>query len=51
LLLLFFTRNTFTVKSRKPDPQSGLLWLPVFLVVAVGYGVAGFWLFDERHYT
>jgi phosphatidylglycerol lysyltransferase len=51
LLLLFFTRNTFPVKSRKPDLQSGLLRLLVFLVVAVGYGITGFWLLDERHFN
>jgi phosphatidylglycerol lysyltransferase len=51
LLLLFLTRNTFTVKSRKPDLQSGLLRLLVVLVVAVGYGITGFWLLDERHFN
>jgi phosphatidylglycerol lysyltransferase len=50
LLLLLFTRNTFTVKSRRPDLRSGLLRLLVSAMVAVGYGITGFWLLDERHF-
>jgi phosphatidylglycerol lysyltransferase len=50
LLLLLFTRDMFSVKSRRPDLRSGLLSLLVSSVVAVGYGIAGFWLLDERHF-
>lgn len=50
LLLLLFARNTFTVKSRRPDLRSGLLRLLVSAVVAVSYGITGFWLLDERHF-
>jgi phosphatidylglycerol lysyltransferase len=50
LLLLFFTRGMFSVKSRRPDLRSGLLRLLVSSVVAVGYGITGFWLLDERHF-
>jgi phosphatidylglycerol lysyltransferase len=49
-LLLLFTRNTFTVKSSTPDFRSGLLRLLVSAVVAVSYGITGFWLLDERHF-
>jgi phosphatidylglycerol lysyltransferase len=49
-LLLLFTRNTFTVKSSRPDLRSGLLRLLVSAVVAVSYGITGFWLLDERHF-
>jgi phosphatidylglycerol lysyltransferase len=50
LLLLFLTRNLFTVKSSKPDFRSGLVRLLVSAVVAFSYGIAGFWLLDERHF-
>jgi phosphatidylglycerol lysyltransferase len=50
LLLLLFTRNTFTVKSRTLGLRSGLLCLLVFSVVAFSYGVTGFWLLDQRHF-
>jgi phosphatidylglycerol lysyltransferase len=49
-LLLLFTRKTFTVKSSKPDLRSGLLRLLISSVVAIGYGITGFWLLDERHF-
>jgi phosphatidylglycerol lysyltransferase len=49
-LLLLFTRNTFTVKSSRPDFRSGLLRLLVSAVVAVSYGITGFWLLDERQF-
>jgi len=49
-LLLLFTRNTFTVKSSRPDFRSGLLRLLVSALVAVCYGITGFWLLDERHF-
>lgn len=50
LLLLFLTRNLFTVKSSRPDFRSGLVRLLVSAVVAFSYGIAGFWLLDERHF-
>ena len=50
LLLLLFTRDMFSVKSRRPDLRSGMLCLLVSSVVAIGYGIAGFWLLDERHF-
>jgi phosphatidylglycerol lysyltransferase len=50
LPLLLFTRDTFTVKSRRPDLRSGLLHLLVSAVVTVSYGMTGFWLLDKRHF-
>jgi phosphatidylglycerol lysyltransferase len=49
LLLLFLTRGLFIVKSGRPDLRSGLLRLLVSALVAVSYGITGFWLLDERH--
>jgi phosphatidylglycerol lysyltransferase len=48
--LLLLARKSFTVRSRKPDLRSGLIQLVVAIVVAFGYGVAGFWLLDEREF-
>jgi phosphatidylglycerol lysyltransferase len=50
LLLLLVTRNTFTVKSGRPDLRSGVLRLLVSAAAAIGYGIGGFWLLDERHF-
>src|SRR5580700_982430 len=50
LLLLLFTRDTFTVKSRRPDLRSGLLHLLVSAVVTVSYDLTGCWLLDKRHF-
>jgi phosphatidylglycerol lysyltransferase len=50
VVLLLLARKSFTVRSRKPDLRSGLIQLAIALVVAFGYGVAGFWLLDEREF-
>jgi phosphatidylglycerol lysyltransferase len=50
LLLLFLTRGLFIVKSGRPDLRSGLVRLLVSALVAVSYGITGFWLLDERHF-
>jgi phosphatidylglycerol lysyltransferase len=50
LLLLCLTRNIFTVKSGRPELRSALLRLVVSAAVAIGYGTAGFWLLDEKHF-
>jgi phosphatidylglycerol lysyltransferase len=48
--VLLLTRKTFSVKSSVPNVQ----WVVVRLGVVVGlvllYGIAGFWLLDERHF-
>jgi phosphatidylglycerol lysyltransferase len=50
LVLLLLTRKVFTVKSGRPDLRSGLVRLLVSAAVAIGYGISGFWLLDERHF-
>ncbi len=50
VILLLLTRHMFTVKSSVPDLRSGLVKLSVAAAVAVGYGIAGFWFLDERHF-
>ncbi len=47
---LLALRKSFTVRSRQPDLRSGLIKLSLAAIVAVGYGVAGFWLLDERQF-
>ena len=51
LLLLLLARDLFPVKSSRPDLRSGLLRLLVSAVVAISYGIAGFWLLDEQHFA
>ena len=50
VVLLLLTRNTFTVKSSVPDFASGFSRLVLAGAIAIGYGVAGFWFLDERHF-
>jgi phosphatidylglycerol lysyltransferase len=50
VLLLLLTRNTFSVRSSAPDLRSGLLRLLFSAVVAIGYGIAGFWFLDQRQF-
>lgn len=50
VVLLLLTRRTFTVKSSIPDVRSGLVRLAIAAAVAIGYGIAGFWFLDERHF-
>ncbi len=50
MLLLLLTRRTFSVKSSVPDLRAGLMRLPVAAAIAVGYGIAGFWFLDRRHF-
>ncbi len=50
IILLILTRKTFTVKSGAPRLRSGLVRLAVAAAVAIGYGIAGFWFLDERHF-
>jgi phosphatidylglycerol lysyltransferase len=50
LVLLWLSRKYFTVKSSIPDWRSGLIRLTVAMLVAIGYGIAGFWLLDPREF-
>jgi phosphatidylglycerol lysyltransferase len=48
--MLVATRHRFTVMSGAPALRSGVIRLLLSLAVAIGYGVAGFWLLDTRHF-
>jgi len=50
VLLLLITRRIFSVRSSVPDVPGTLLRLATAAGVAVGYGVAGFWFLDRRHF-
>jgi phosphatidylglycerol lysyltransferase len=50
LSLLYATRSRFTVKSSEPDMETGLVRIAVALLLALAYGVAGFWLLDRREF-
>ncbi len=51
MVLLLLTRKTFSVKSSVPDFRAGLVRLAVAAGIALGYGIAGFWLLDRRHFS
>jgi phosphatidylglycerol lysyltransferase len=48
--LLWAARRDFTVKSNPPDWRWGIIRLAVAALVAIGYGVTGFWLLDRREF-
>jgi phosphatidylglycerol lysyltransferase len=48
--LLWFARRDFTVRSAPPDWRWTMIRLAVAAVAALGYGVTGFWLLDEREF-
>jgi phosphatidylglycerol lysyltransferase len=50
VVILVLTRKNFTVKSIIPDVRGGLIRFGVAALVALGYGVAGFWLLDRREF-
>jgi phosphatidylglycerol lysyltransferase len=50
VVLLLQTRTIFTVRSSNPDMRSGLLHFAVAGLAALSYGVAGFWLLDQREF-
>lgn len=50
VLLLLATRKFFSVRSSVPHPSGALLRLAISGLIAVGYGVAGFWFLDEKHF-
>lgn len=53
LLIVFLVacRRGFTVRSGAPRLRPALLRLAIAIAVAVGYGVAGFWLLDLRDFN
>jgi phosphatidylglycerol lysyltransferase len=48
--LLLRARKNFTVGSGTPDLREAGIRLAAALAVALGYGVAGFWLLDPREF-
>jgi len=50
LALLYAARARFTVKSSVPDMEAGLVRIAVALLLALAYGVTGFWLLDRREF-
>lgn len=48
--LLLMARRDFTVRSATPDWRLAAVRLAVAASVALCYGVAGFWLLDEREF-
>jgi len=50
LIMLFLTRKSFTVKSSIPDLRWGLVRLGIAAIVAIAYGVAGFWFLDPKEF-
>jgi phosphatidylglycerol lysyltransferase len=49
-IMLLLARKIFSVKSSPPDLAGGVLRLLVAAAVALGYGIAGFWLLDVHHF-
>lgn len=49
-IALWWMRDNFTVRSSRPDWQAIALRVSVAVFAAFGYGVAGFWLLDEREF-
>ncbi len=50
LVVLVLTRKSFTVKSSIPDLRWGVIRFGLAALVALGYGVTGFWLLDKREF-
>jgi phosphatidylglycerol lysyltransferase len=50
LLILWFTRKQFTVKSGPPDVRQALIRTIVGACVVLCYGVSGFWLLEQREF-
>ncbi len=47
---LWLARSEFTVRSASPNWRSAMIRLTVAALVALGYGMAGFWLLDKREF-
>jgi len=50
LIVLFVARRRFRVLSGIPDFRWGVIRLAIALAAALLYGVAGFWLLDQREF-
>jgi phosphatidylglycerol lysyltransferase len=49
--LLFASRGEFTVRSGPPRLRSSLVRLALAAVIAMAYGVAGFWFLERRDFN
>jgi phosphatidylglycerol lysyltransferase len=50
VILLVFNRKLFSVKSSIPSLAWGIVRFLTIYLVAILYGVAGFWFLDEKHF-
>jgi phosphatidylglycerol lysyltransferase len=50
VVLLLAARKIFSVRSSVPDVRGTLLRLAIAAAAAIGYGVAGFWFLDRKHF-
>jgi phosphatidylglycerol lysyltransferase len=50
VLILIYLRGEFTVKSSIPSIKWGLIRFGTAIIVAIIYGVAGFWFLDIVHF-
>jgi phosphatidylglycerol lysyltransferase len=48
--VLTLTRSNFSVRSSVPSVWETLLRLAIAGTAAIGYGIAGFWFLDEKHF-
>jgi phosphatidylglycerol lysyltransferase len=49
-VILILTRKWFSVRSSVPHLSGALARLFISGLIAVGYGVAGFWFLDQKHF-
>lgn len=50
IVMLIVTRKSFTVRSSIPNLRLGVLRLIIAVIIALSYGVAGFWLLDSKEF-
>jgi phosphatidylglycerol lysyltransferase len=50
VIVLLLNRKSFTVKSSIPDLRWGLVRFGIAALIALAYGVIGFWALDPRHF-
>jgi phosphatidylglycerol lysyltransferase len=50
IVLLWWSRRSFTVQSGVPSPRWAFIRLGAALIVALVYGTIGFWLLDTREF-
>ncbi|MCE5251046.1 phosphatidylglycerol lysyltransferase domain-containing protein [bacterium] len=49
-VMLFLSRKEFTVKSSTPDIQTGVIRVSISLLIALAYGITGFWFLDRSQF-